>query len=231
MHAETVLLVDHDEAELREFDAFLHQRVRADGDRPDLSNAASACARALPCSLPASQTTSTPSGASHAAEIAVMLLGEHFGRRHQRDLISGFDAANAASAATRSCRNRRRPARVAASASRAEVVDDSAATRSAPSSAERQVPGKRRAARLAASAGATCARRRERSRFRLRCWASSSSNARRCCAGCAPSATREIGVRRRPMHVKQRFAQRRQLVRSRATPAESVRAPRPRASA
>ena len=52
VHAEAVLLVDDDQAELRERDALLHQRVRADDDvRAARAARASALARALPVHL------------------------------------------------------------------------------------------------------------------------------------------------------------------------------------
>ena len=57
-----------------------------------------------------------PSGCEPAREILRMLLGQQFGRRHQRGLVAGLDRASARRAPRRSsCRSRRRPAPGAAS--------------------------------------------------------------------------------------------------------------------
>ena len=91
MHAEAVLLVDDDKPERLECNAFLHQRVRADRERCAVRDRrARRIARAFRA-LPAEPDRHDAERREPRGEVAPVLLGEDFGRRHQRDLPSGFD--------------------------------------------------------------------------------------------------------------------------------------------
>ena len=209
-----MLLVDDDQAELRERHALLHQRVRADDHRRAASSAAQRLAVA-PCPAPCRRAKRPRCrAASASAEVAQMLLGQQFGRRHQRRPASRLPPPPAPRAPRRrSCRCRHRPAPDAASAWRcARSLATSSLTRCcAFVRLERQTP------RASSSRKLPVPRSAGRMRFvaqpracacRLRCWVSSSSKARRCCAGCGRSELPQVGVRRRPVHIKQRVAQR-----------------------
>ena len=72
--------------------------------------------RAFACMPPDSHATATPQRVQPLGELAVVLLGEDFGRRHQRDLPAALDRLQRGQRGDdRSCRCRRRPAAGAAS--------------------------------------------------------------------------------------------------------------------
>ena len=73
--------------------SFLEQRVRSDGER-DL--AAREVLERLACAAfagtePDSHAIGTSSPVEPRRELAVVLLGEDFGRRHERDLLAALD--------------------------------------------------------------------------------------------------------------------------------------------
>ena len=92
MHAKTMLLVDHREAEIGEGDFILHQRMGADGDVDRAACEAFQC-RAPFRRLVASgdQRDRQARGFGQRLDGGEMLAGEDFGRRHQRGLPPGLD--------------------------------------------------------------------------------------------------------------------------------------------
>ncbi len=91
-HAEAVLLVDDGQAEPGEFDAFLDQGVRTD-HQCRLASADFCERRRLVLFLLAARQPGDfqPERRQPLAQLAVMLLGEDLGRRHQRGLMAGLD--------------------------------------------------------------------------------------------------------------------------------------------
>ena len=89
VHAEAVLLIDHHQCQRGKLDALLKQGVRADDDsgmtQPNaLEHGAARLAR-----QPSAQNGHRDAERLEpAAEILRVLIGEQFGRRHQRDLAS-----------------------------------------------------------------------------------------------------------------------------------------------
>jgi hypothetical protein len=101
LHAEAVLLVDDGQREVAEDHAFLEQRMRAD-DRPaprrgDGLERAAARARRLRAGQ---QRHRDAERRNQASKLAPVLLGQQFGRRHQRGLPAAADRARRRSAAT-----------------------------------------------------------------------------------------------------------------------------------
>jgi hypothetical protein len=91
-HAEAVLLVDDGQAEAGELHLVLDQGMGADRDRRLAS--ADFCDRRILVLL--FQAARQPGHfdaqrRQPGGELAVMLLGEDFGRRHQRRLVAGLD--------------------------------------------------------------------------------------------------------------------------------------------
>ena len=94
MHAESVLLVDDDQAEILEDDVLLKQRMRADQnvDAPLLERVDDLRALAAPLA-PREQRDAQARGGAERADGLKMLPGEQLGRRHQRRLRSRLDRA------------------------------------------------------------------------------------------------------------------------------------------
>ena len=91
VHAEAVLLVDHDEAEPAEGHAGLEQRMRADGDlRLPAAIRSSASARSGARSLPVSSTTLDAGRLRERRDGGKMLARQQLRRRHQRGLPAGL---------------------------------------------------------------------------------------------------------------------------------------------
>ena len=91
MHAEAMLLVDDREPELAEIDLLLKQRVRADRDLRLRRSRRAPAPRACPCASGCRRATPPRRRAARATpRTCVVLLGEDFGRRHDRDLIAVF---------------------------------------------------------------------------------------------------------------------------------------------
>ncbi len=93
MHAEAVLLVDDHQAEPAEADPFLHQRMRADDH---VRATGGALQRGPTC--PALHLAGQPldfdaQRFQPRTEVAQMLFGKQFGRRHQGNLIAAFHGA------------------------------------------------------------------------------------------------------------------------------------------
>ena len=173
LDAEPVLLVDHDQAEVGEVDALVEQRVGADDDagRAGRRPRASAARRAAAPSEPVTSATrvplgspssspARPSGPSRSRDAAVVLGGEHLGRREQRRLPARVDhLEHRPQRARPSCRSRPRPAAAGASGAarpgrRRSPRRPRAARRSARRAGARRRPpaGRRRAAAAAAPA-------------------------------------------------------------------------------
>jgi hypothetical protein len=95
-HAEAVLFVDHCGTEAREIDRVLDQRMRADRDRR-LAAGNGRLHGALVAHLQAARQPGHADAQRFepAGQLAVMLFGEDFGRRHERRLIAGLDRAQA----------------------------------------------------------------------------------------------------------------------------------------
>ena len=92
MHPETMLLVDHHQAEIAELDGLLEQRVRADEDvdasRFQLGKDGLALAPAL---ASREQSDAQAGRRSQRADRLQVLAREKLGRRHQRALRAGLD--------------------------------------------------------------------------------------------------------------------------------------------
>ena len=88
---EAMLFVKDDKTKPIEFDTGLEQRMGADYDLR-LADAiiASFCSRFLPLSAPTRLTTQCPAVPARR-EILIVLLGQDFGRRHQRRLVARAD--------------------------------------------------------------------------------------------------------------------------------------------
>ena len=91
--AEAVLLVDDREPQPRQLDVLLEQRVGADRELRLAAGDRRAALRAAPSPAwpPDSQAIVTPQPSSHCRELAVVLLGEDLGRRHERHLPAALD--------------------------------------------------------------------------------------------------------------------------------------------
>ena len=103
VHAETMLFVDDDQPQLCKRHAFLHERMRADDDvgaaighprQRTLARLALHLARE-PLDIQAQRF-------KPRTEIAQVLFGQQFGRRHQRHLVTAFHGGN-----SRECRHHR----------------------------------------------------------------------------------------------------------------------------
>ena len=82
-----MLLVDHGEAERAELHVFLEQRMGADCDRRfSRGNGGERGFALLPRLASGEPRRFQPQGAEPLAELAEMLLGENFRRRHDRGL-------------------------------------------------------------------------------------------------------------------------------------------------
>ena len=94
MHAEFVLLVDDDQAEILEDDMLLKQSMRADQnvDASALQRLDDLRALAAPLA-PGEQRDAQAGGGTECADGLKMLPGEQLGRRHQRRLRSRLDRA------------------------------------------------------------------------------------------------------------------------------------------
>src|SRR5262249_2860551 len=94
MHAETMLLVDDDEAEVAELDALLEQRMRADQDIDLSFFQRGKDGLALTPALATREKGDAESrrGGKRADRLHV-LTGEKLSRRHQRALRFRFDRA------------------------------------------------------------------------------------------------------------------------------------------
>ena len=86
-HAEPVLLVDDDETELAEADRILHQRMRADGEMDRTAGELRLQLAPLLRRRGAGQERDPkPRRLEQLPDRDEVLLGENFGRRHERDL-------------------------------------------------------------------------------------------------------------------------------------------------
>ena len=94
VHAETMLLIDHDQAQSVEAHRLLEQRMRADHHlgvtRTDAGRGGVAGARGL---LAGEPFDGQAERREPGVEVAEVLLGEQFGRRHQAGLLPGLDRA------------------------------------------------------------------------------------------------------------------------------------------
>ena len=92
MHAESVLLVDHDQAEILEDDMLLEQRMRADQnvDASAFERLDDLRALAAPFA-PGEQRDAQARGSTERADGRQMLPREQLGRRHQRGLRTSLD--------------------------------------------------------------------------------------------------------------------------------------------
>ena len=91
MHAEAMLLIDDDQGERGEFDAFLKQSMSADDDgRVPVANALKDGAARLAGLPPGQKRDGHVQGLEPAPEILRMLIGQQFGRRHQRHLSAAL---------------------------------------------------------------------------------------------------------------------------------------------
>ena len=224
VHAETVLLVDDDEAELART-----RRLPASARACRSRSAPAPPARRAPCArlaVAACRRARRPRrrAAPASGEIEVMLFGEQFGRRHQRDLISRFDRGQrgergddglaGTDVALHEAQHRR---------CRCQVVRDfrghtvsarwSARTAARRGIASRSLPSPRARRRVLAHARAAVSGSAA-ARAILRMPGAAARDARRLRA-------REVRVRRRPMHVSS--ASRSDDSSSHAQPAESAR--------
>ena len=92
MHAKSVLLVDHDQAEIAERDCVLEQRMRADQNVELPRFERSQDRLALLAALAAGEQRDAQIGCrAERADGLQMLAGEQLGRRHQRSLRPGLD--------------------------------------------------------------------------------------------------------------------------------------------
>ena len=199
MHAESMLFIDDHQCELRECDAFLKQRVCADDQRGEtLANPFEHGAARLAGLPPRQQRHGDPERLEPAPEILRMLIGEQFGRRHERDLpahLHGLGCGQCGHqrlAAThialyqaqhRLCRARGR-ARFHRARARCAWVGRNGSAASKPALSLPLV--------ASGQPGLCCIRCR--SSLSDSWCASSSSNARRRCAGCRRSSNRSTGA-------------------------------------
>ena len=92
MHAEAMLLVDHREREVAEFDLFLEQRVGADEHMDVAEGELFEDVAALAAALPAGEDGDIDAGRGGERRDGVeMLPRQNLGRRHQRGLPAAFD--------------------------------------------------------------------------------------------------------------------------------------------
>ena len=92
VHAEAMLLVHDDEAEIGKCDILLKQRVRADRNRYLTRTDGLDNVQPRAAVEPSRQTGYRDAQRlKPAGEIAQMLLGQKLGRRHDRDLEPGLD--------------------------------------------------------------------------------------------------------------------------------------------
>ena len=91
-HAEAVLFVHDDQAEIFEFDAVLNQRVRSDDElRVSLRDVAADVAFAVLFERAGQQHDAVSGSFENLARGKIMLLRQNFGRRHERDLVAVFN--------------------------------------------------------------------------------------------------------------------------------------------
>ena len=92
LHAELVLLVHDHQAQLGELDLVLEQRVGADGElRLACRDAFGGGLLVLFLQAAGQPHRRDAQRLQPVAQLEVMLLGEDFGGRHQRDLVAVFD--------------------------------------------------------------------------------------------------------------------------------------------
>ena len=91
-HAEAVLLIHHDQAQLFKLDAILNQRVRTDNKlRVPLRDVPPHVAFAILFQRARQQHNAVSSPFQDLASGKVMLLRQNFRRSHQRDLVAVFN--------------------------------------------------------------------------------------------------------------------------------------------